>query len=187
VPPSETILEQQRRLLTSIERIEGLARKGQLRECRRFIEDFESDLGSAIEAPILRHLQTRLALLHNRVGRLAATATEASAAPDPKIDAEYDPLVDYRDTLGKAVPAPDLNELAVFVPDTTQIWWRCSHDPQHRLWKATKAQTARGRPCPSCMAEAGLSPNAWHPTDTRQGESWLDAHNHAMLWNMGGC
>lgn len=189
VPPSETVLTQQRRLLASIESIEALARKGHLGKCRRLLEDFESDLGLAMDTPILQHLQARLAVLHDRVRILAASdpeATDTNAAPDPKVDAEYDPLVGYRGRLGEAVPAPDLNELVVSVPDTTQIWWRCSLDPQHQPWKATKAQTARRRPCPKCMAEAGLTPDAWHPTDTRRGDPWLDAHNHAMLWDMGG-
>jgi len=176
-------------LLASIESIEALARKGHLGKCRRLLEDFESDLGLAMDTPILQHLQARLAVLHDRVRILAASdpeATDTNAAPDPKVDAEYDPLVGYRGRLGEAVPAPDLNELVVSVPDTTQIWWRCSLDPQHQPWKATKAQTARRRPCPKCLAEAGLTPDAWHPTDTRRGDPWRDAHNHAMLWDMGG-
>jgi hypothetical protein len=214
VSSSETILEQQRRLLASIETIEGLALRGQLGGCLRLIEDFESDLGSAIDAPILPHLQSRLALLHDRIRSLAATAavasavsgpkvetvydpsvryrarwggavpgstSEATAASDPKVEAEYDPLVGYRERLGKAVPAPDLNGPVVSVPDTTQILWGCSINPQHEPWKATKAQTARGRPCPTCMAEAGLPPNAWYPTDTKRSLYWRDAHNHAFL------
>jgi hypothetical protein len=196
VPPSETMLEQQRRLLASIERVEALARKGHLGECQRLIEDFESDLGSAIDAPILLHLQSRLALVHNRVRILATAAAEhgseraelptqnTSAAPTPKVEAEDDPLVGHRGRLGEAVPAPDLNELVGSAPDTTQILWRCSRDPQHPHWKATKAQTDRGRPCPKCMADAGLPPDAWHPTDTQQGRWWLDAHNFAMLSNL---
>jgi hypothetical protein len=214
VVPSESILEQQRRLLASIESIEGLASGGQLRECLRLIEEFESDLGSAIDAPILVHLQSRLAAIHDRVRSLATTVSGGSTVPVPKIvaqkdpsvgrrggmpapaarsgaalglnvRAEDDPLAEYRGGLGEAVPAPDLNgHVSVF--DTTQIWWRCGQNPKHHAWKATKAQTARGRPCPSCMAEAGLTPNAWFPTDTGRGAFWLDAHNHAMLWNMGG-
>lgn len=216
VSSAETILEQQRRLLTSIQTIEGLALRGHFGECLRLIENFESDLGSAMDAPILPHLRSRLALLHDRIRILAETAAkasdsrsevdaesdpsvryrarwggvvpwstaEASAAADPKVDAECDPLVGYRDTLGKAVPAPDLSGPVVSVPDTTQIWWRCSMNPEHQPWKATKAQTARGRPCPMCLAEAGLTPNAWYPTDTRPGRFWLDAHNHAFLSNL---
>ena len=198
VVPSESILEQQRRLLASIESIEGLVGRGQLRECWRLIEDFESDLRSAIHAPILVHLQSRLDRVHDCVRGLAATASGASNVPGQKIvsepraalglnvDAEDDPLAKHRSGLGEAVPAPDLNGL-VSVSDTTQIWWRCGQNPQHHPWKATRAQTARGRPCPSCMAEAGLTPDAWFPTDTRRGAFWLDAHNHAMLWSMGGC
>ena len=214
---SETILEQQRRLLASIESIEGLARRGHLGECLRLIEDFESDLGSAIDVPILPHLQSRLALLHDRIRSLAATAAGASAVPgpkvdadydpsvryrarwggavpeptsqaseasDPKVDADYDPLLAYRDRLGKAGPAPDLNGPVVSVPETTQIWWRCSMNRQHQPWKATRAQTARGRPCPVCMAEEGLAPNAWYPTDTRPSSYWRDAHYHAFLSNL---
>ncbi len=183
VSSSETSLEQQRRLLTSIETIEGLALRGQLGECLRLTEDFESDLGSAMDAPILPHLRSRLALLHDRIRRLAATAAKVSGSRS-EVDAESDPSVRYRDRLGKAVLAPDLNGPVAFVPDTTQIWWRCSMNPQHQPWKATKAQSARGRPCPKCLAEAGLTPDAWHPTDTRPGRFWLDAHNRAFLSNL---
>jgi hypothetical protein len=184
--PLEIILEQQRRLLASIESIESIesvVRAGRLTECRGLIADFESDLGSAIDAPILPHLQSRLALLHARVGSLEAAASEASAAPAGIVGGTYDPLVEYRGRLGKAVLASDLNNSAVSVPDTTHIWWRCSRDPRHQPWLATKAQTARGRPCPRCMADAGLSRDAWFPTDTRRSEPWLDAFNHAMLWS----
>jgi hypothetical protein len=217
VPPSETILEQQRRLLARVESIEDLARSGQLGECLRLIEDFKSDLGSAIDAPILLHLQSKLALIQNRVRSLAATASqgsgttdpkvdaeydplapyrrrwrgavpaldsEACAAPHPRVDAEYDPLVASRGSIGEAELAPDLNGPVASVPDTTQIWWRCSRNSQHQPWKATKAQTARGRPCPSCMAKAGIPPDAWLPTDTQRSHSGRDAHNHAMLSNL---
>ena len=216
VSSSEIILEQQRRLLASIEAIEGLALRGKLGECLGLIEDFESNLGSAMDAPILLHLRSRLALLHDRIRSLAATAAEASgsrsevdaeydpsvryraiwgglvpastsrasAASVPKVDAEYDPLVGYRDRLGKAVLAPDLNGPVVSTPDTTQILWRCSMNPQHQPWKATKAQTDRGRPCPKCLAEEGLTPNSWQPTDTKQSPFWRDAHNHAFLSNL---
>jgi hypothetical protein len=165
--PSETILEQQRRLLASIESIDGLLHAGRLTECRGAIADFESDLGSAMEAPILRHLKSRLALVHERVRSLEATASKAGEAPVRKVDVDCDPLLRLRGRLGEGVPASDLNA-PVPVPDTTQIWWRCSRDPQHRPWKATGAQMARGRPCPSCMGEAGLTPDAWRPTDTSE-------------------
>src|ERR1035437_4985296 len=194
VPPSETILEQQRRLLARVESIEDLARRGQLGECLRLIEDFNSDLGSAIDAPILLHLQSRLALVQDRVRSLAATASqrsgtadpkvdaeydplepyrrsrrgavpapdsEARAAADPKVDAEYDPLAASRGSIGEAELAPDLNGPVASFPETTQIWWRCCKKSQHQPWKATKAQTARGRPCPTCLAEASISPDAW--------------------------
>ena len=100
--PLEIILEQQRRLLASIESIESVVRAGRLTECRGLIADFESDLGSAIDAPILPHLQSRLALLHARVGSLEAAASEASAAPAGIVGGTYDPLVEYRGRLGKA-------------------------------------------------------------------------------------
>jgi hypothetical protein len=174
MPPSETMLEQQRRLLASIERIEGLVRRGHFRESRGLVEDFESDLSSVIDAPIMMHIQSRLALLHDRVRSLEATASEASAAAI------------RRGRLGEAVPAPDLNELAVLSAHTTQIWWRCSQNPQHQPWKLTKAQKTRRRVCPTCLTEAGLDPDAWHPTVAQGGGGWLDAHNHAMLWPMSG-
>ena len=168
-----------------------LERSGQLGKCLRLIEDFKSDLSSAIDAPIMLHLRSRLALVQDRVRSRAATASQRSgtadpkvdaeydplepyrrsrrgavpavdsetrAAPDPKVNAEYDPLVASRGSIGEAELAPDMNGPVASVPDTTQIWWRCSKDSQHQPWKATKAQTARGRPCPSCLAEAGIPP-----------------------------
>jgi hypothetical protein len=216
VPPSETTLELQRRLLACIERIEGPSRSGKRWECLRLIEDFESDIGSAIDTPIWPHLQSRLALFHDRIESLAATtsragevpaarvdtnndllegyrtkwrgattpASEANSGSGPKIDAECDPLAEYRTSLGYPLLAPDLNGPIDSVPDTSQIWWRCSKNPQHEAWKSTKAQTDGGRPCITCMAEAGLPPDAWHPTDTRSDRYWLDAFNHALLSDM---
>jgi hypothetical protein len=176
VPPSETILEQQRRLLASIETIEALAYRGRFGECRSLLEDFESGLGAAIDAPILLHLKARVALFHERVKSLEATASESIAGAV------------RRGRLGEAVPAPDLTELGVLVSQTTPIWWRCSQNPEHPPWQATKAQRARRRACATCLTEAGLSPYDWHqPSDNQGGGGWLDAHNHAMLWNMSGC
>ena len=176
MPPSEIILEQQRRLLASIETIEALAHKGRFGECRSLLKDFESDLVTAIEAPILLHLKARVALFHGRLKSLEATASGAIAGAV------------RRGRLGEAVFAPDLNELEVLVPQTTPIWWRCSQNPEHPPWQATKAQRARLRACAACLTEAGLNPDDWHQfSDNPGGGGWSDAHNHAMLWNMGGC
>lgn len=173
VPSSETILDQQRRLLASIERIEGLVRTRRLVECGGLLEDFELELISAIEAPILLHLRSRLVLLHERVRSLEAATSDTSAAAI------------RRGRLGEGVLAPDLTELAVPASDAAQIWWRCSQNDQHEPWTATKAETLRRRACPTCLAEAGLSPDEWHAT-VAQGGGHSDAHNHAMLWNMSG-
>lgn len=174
MPPSETALEQQRRLLAGIASIEGLVRTGRFREVRVQIEDFESNLGSEVDAPILMHLKSRLALLHDRLRSREATASEVIAASI------------RRGRLGEAVPAPDLDEPGTLISNTTQIWWRCSQNPEHQPWKATKPQRARRRVCPTCLTDAGLDPDAWHPSVDGRGGGWLDAHNHAMLWPMSG-
>jgi len=91
VTSSEPVLEQQRRLLASMGTLEGLARSGQLGKCLRLIGDFESDLGTAMGLSILPHLESRLALLHDRIRSLAAAAASASTAPGPKAEAENYP------------------------------------------------------------------------------------------------
>jgi Protein of unknown function (DUF559) len=106
VSSSETILEQQRQLLASIQKLEGLASNGQLGECLRLIEDFESDLGAAMDAPIFRHLQSRLALLHDRIRSLAAAAARASTAPRPNVDRQNHPSAPDRVKWAGVVPKP---------------------------------------------------------------------------------
>lgn len=106
VSSSETPLEQQRRLLASIETLEGLARSGQLGKCLRLIGDFEPDLGGAMDSSILPHLQSRLVLLHELIRSLAAAAARASTAPGPKVEAENYPSTPDRPRWGGGVPEP---------------------------------------------------------------------------------
>lgn len=164
--PEESVLEQQRRLLASVENMERLIRTGRAQECCALVKDFATDLAAATDAPILIHLHARFERIRARVDGLGRTLPEAQPRQVHGNDTTYDPLAQYRQNLGKAVSAPDLNEGLGFVPETAHVWWRCSRDPSHPAWKATAAQTVRGRPCPACMSEAGLGSNTWYPTDT---------------------
>jgi len=176
--PKESLLEQQRRLLASIEHIEHLIGTGRVQQCRALIVDFATDLAEAADSPILIHLHARFDRIRDRVNTLGWVLP---AAQQPRVrhnDSAYDPLAQYRGDLGEAVPAPDLNEGRDFVPETAYLWWRCSRDTEHPAWKATGWQALRGRPCPTCVSDAGLR-TAWYPTDTAPGR-WDVLHYLAM-------
>jgi hypothetical protein len=155
---AEKDLTEQRELLAAMRRAEKLNLRGQVEEARALCDAILEHIEGR-EIPVALHLRSAVA-------RLFDTMPGPGCVREDEIYAELNPGLDSAiRALGHPAWSTEnpwrLSRLLV----TERGRWRCRQKPAHPEWVATVWEVRRGRPCPTCLAEAGLEPDAWKVCD----------------------